>query len=601
MMFEKSDLANLNKIGVKSLLDLALLIPKSFDDLSIKDEPNEGENVVEIEVISQISRPKMLVVTAFCKTWEQEIKITIFNARQWHYATFKRDKTMLIHGKCTLYNGFWTFTNPKIITKPGGISAHYKLHIRDASVIKLLEKYLTKDNLLETGLNEAESEFFLNLHAGTKASIDALNSLNSGDDEILKFTEIYNYLKKLSKKKFSFKVRKFEPFDISSWLNSLPFRPTNDQINATNDIRADFCSETAKRRVVMGDVGSGKTLVILAAALMMYPENAILMAPTTILAEQIYAEAKRLLPEFVNVKLVKSGEKADFSGVNFIIGTHTLLFQELPKSNLIMIDEQQRFGSNQRQQIAKMAGEGEIRPHFIQFSATPIPRTLSLIQSEIVNFSFLKEMPFPKDISTILLKNSGFGELLNHLKSEISKGNQAIIVYPLVNENEVSPYQSLNEGAPFWQERFKNVYVTFGKDKSKDEILAKFREDGDILVTTTLIEVGISLPRLSVIVVVGAERMGLATLHQLRGRVGRLGGKSWCYLYTKLKEFPPRLKEFAQTTDGFKVADIDLKTRQGGDLLDGTIQHGDMFKFYNYEDEITQKAKLRLENLAKIS
>ena len=576
----------------------------------------------------------------------------------------------------------WQFTNPKIITQSGAITPKFKLDLRDTTIVNLMDKYLNLDALMNEGLNKDESEYLLDLHKNDSKSVEILAKINSGENEILKFVEIFAYLKRLSKKKTNFLARKFSVQNIDWWLKSLPFVPTLDQLRAIDDIRGDFNSDKAQRRVVMGDVGSGKTLVIFAAALM--AGSAILMVPTSILADQIYAEARRLLPSDFRVKLIKSGEKIDdLDGVNFIIGTHALLYRNLPRANVLMVDEQHRFGSNQRGLIEKMISESldenslqfefenldtqtdnkaqideeyyeiylqqkqsnfkdkneleqkenlnfsqniaqnstnllkndeksinfqdkisnlnakkeEIRAHFIQFSATPIPRTLSLIQSELVKFSFLKIMPFEKKIQTIIFRNDGFSALLAHLREQISRGFQAIIVYPLVNESENHAYQSLSEGAPFWQKNFKRTFITHGKDREKDEILARFRDEGDILVTTTIVEVGISLPRLSIIVIVGAERLGLATLHQLRGRVGRNGADSWCYLYTKMSEIPARLSEFASTLDGFKVAQMDLKNRQAGDLLDGKIQHGASFNYYNFEEEITQKAKDRLAKI----
>ena len=233
----------------------------------------------------------------------------------------------------------------------------------------------------------------------------------------------------------------------------------------------------------------------------------------------------------------------------------------------------------------------------MQFSATPIPRTLSLIQSEIVNFSFLKQMPFKKNIMSQILGASEFGFLLTHIKKQLAGGFQVAIIYPLVESSESSNYQSLSEAQGFWLKNFKNVFVTHGKDKEKEEILRRFREEGEILLSTTVVEVGISLPRLNTIVIVGAERLGLATLHQLRGRVGRNGGDGYCFLFTKLKEAPARLKEFCATNDGFKVAELDLKNRQSGDILNGFFQHGATFNFYDYEDDITQAAKMRVAEL----
>ncbi|MCR8684402.1 ATP-dependent DNA helicase RecG [Campylobacter ureolyticus] len=597
---EVLDKKELDKLGVKTLIDLALILPKNFEDLTLSEFPNEGDNTVLIECKFMLNKGSFLSMTAFCVTWNLDIRIIIFNARPWHYGAFKNGKKIYITGKSSFYNSTWQFTNPKIITKIGEILPKYKLSLKDDKITSLIEKYLNKDGLLSEGLNEFEAEFLLKLHEKSKESIKLVKNLELNNEALntLKFIEIFNYMKKLSKKKFNFPAKKIEIYDISSWIKTLPFTPTNDQINALNDIKNDFLSLEAKRRVIMGDVGSGKTLVMLGACLMVYPQTAVLMAPTSILTEQIYNEALKLLPKFMKIMLVKSGDKElDFKDINLIIGTHALLFQPLPKANLIMVDEQHRFGSNQRQKINNLTKDGEFKAHFLQFSATPIPRTLSLIQSNIVEQSFLKQMPFKKDIKTIIVNKDGFFDMIKHIKDEISKAKQAIIVYPLVEESQSSNYQSLNEGSTYWYKNFKNVYLTHGGDKEKEEILKEFRDKGDLLLTTTVVEVGISLPRLSIIVVVAPERMGLATLHQLRGRVGRNGGSGWCYLFTKLKEPPSRLLEFAKTLDGFKVAGIDLKNRQSGDLLDGSIQHGATFKFYDYEEDIADAAKKRLEIL----
>ncbi|WP_154570831.1 ATP-dependent DNA helicase RecG [Campylobacter portucalensis] len=596
MFFDKE----LEKLGVKTAIDLALLLPKSFDDLTLSNEPNEGENTVEIECRFQQNRGSILSIMAFCITWKMDIKISIFNAKPWHFSAFKSEKKIFINGKSSIYANTWQFINPKIVTKIGQILPKYKLSLKDEKVKNLIDENLKFDDLVAEGLSEGEANFLLNLHKNSKNSVNLIKNLNNNKKglEILKFIEIFNYMKKLNKKKFVFKARKFEIYDISNWIKNLPFKPTNDQKNALLDIKNDFLSTIASRRVIMGDVGSGKTLIMLGSALMVYPNTAILMAPTSILAQQIYDEAMSLLPKFMNVLLVKSGDKdIDFSGINLIIGTHVLLYQNLPKANLIMVDEQHRFGSNQRNQINKLTKDDKFSSHFLQFSATPIPRTMTMINSNLVEQSFLKQMPFKKDIQTIITNSANFASMITHIKDEISKGKQAIIVYPLVEESEVLNYQSLNEGSNFWYKNFNNVYLTHGGDKQKEEILTKFRDEGDILLTTTVVEVGISLPRLSIIVVVAPERMGLATLHQLRGRVGRKGGKGWCYLFTKLKEPPLRLREFANTLDGFKVAEIDLKNRQGGDLLDGTIQHGATFTFYDYEEDIAKIAKDRFERL----
>lgn len=597
MKFEPKDREELAKIGVANVLDLALLLPKSYEDLSLSKIPSNGDVNVKV-LTSNHNFGRVLKVKAYCYTWEEEIYLVIFNAKKWHFGAFGFGKELLIHGKANFYGSNWQITNPKIIKDFGGIKAFYKKDLKDSRISNLIEKYVNEENLINFGLKENEARMLVKLHENTKESLEILTHLEEHDEilNLLKFLEIYNYSKKLRSKKRIFKAQSLELNDISTWLSSLPFKPTKDQIKALEDIKNDFLSPNATRRVIMGDVGSGKTLVILGAALLIAPKKSVLMAPTGILAEQIYNEAKNLLPKNIRIKLVKKGDKnISYDEVDFIIGTHVLLYQDLPKCALVMVDEQHRFGSAQRQKINALSSKDEFKPHFLQFSATPIPRTLSLIESNFVKFSFLKLMPFKKTIHTLILQNKGFKELLEHLKEQISLGKQAIIVYPLVEENEDNLYQSLKTAANFWFEHFSKVYMTYGKDKEKDDVISSFAKDGNILLTTTLIEVGISLPKLSSIIIVGAEKLGLATLHQLRGRVGRKGGEGWCFLYTKLKNPPDRLKEFASTLDGFKIAQIDLKNRKAGDIILGSSQHGETFNFYDMEEDLALKAKERLD------
>ncbi|QKF92468.1 ATP-dependent DNA helicase RecG [Campylobacter sp. CCUG 57310] len=601
MKFKPGDKEILNKIGVFTLLDLSLKIPKSFDDTTITQSPKDANVSIEVVIKNSYRQSGILHILAWCESWEQNVKIIIFNAKSWHFGAFKTGKQIYINGKCSFAFGSWQITNPKIITKINEIIPKYKLSLRDDRFKELASRYVTIENLLAEGLNESEAKFLSDLHKSDHNSAHLLENLDKGSHglEILKFVEIYNYLRKLSAKKTDFASEKVETFDISPWIASLPFKLTDDQKNAIADIRLDLSGDKAKRRVVMGDVGSGKTIVILATALSVYPKAAIVMAPTSILAEQIYDEAVRLLPRFMNIKLVKSGEKElEFEGVNLIIGTHVLLYNELVKSPVVMIDEQHRFGSNQREKINQLVRDGQNYAHVIQFSATPIPRTLSMIQSSFVEFSFLKQMPFKKTIHSQILQSGDFERLLNHIRQEIAKNKQVVIVYPLVEISESSSYQSLSEAQDFWLKNFKNVFITHGKDRQKEQILREFRQSGDILLSTTVVEVGISLPRLSTIVVVGAERLGLATLHQLRGRVGRQGGEGFCFLFTKLKNPPERLREFCATLDGFEIAQIDLKNRQSGDILGGVFQHGATFEYYEFEENLTAAAKNRLEKIS---
>jgi ATP-dependent DNA helicase RecG len=411
----------------------------------------------------------------------------------------------------------------------------------------------------------------------------------------LKYTELYNYIKRLSKKRKDFKALKVLDNDINSFINDLPFKLTNDQQKAIDDISYDFKSTIAAKRVIMGDVGCGKTMVILSAVVMAYPSRVILMAPTTILTNQLYDEALKYLPEKIKIKLVTSktkSKKINLEDYDFLVGTSALLFQDLPEVDLVIIDEQHRFGTKQRNALNEFAKKGELKPHFLQFTATPIPRTMAMIDSSLVDYSFIKETPFIRDITTKVIRRKDFQQLVEHITKQIEKNNQIVIVYPLVEQSDVIKYSSLDEARDYWEKNFEKVFVTYGKDKEKDKVLEEFKIDGNILLATTLIEVGISLPRLSTIVIVGAERMGLATLHQLRGRVSRNGLKGYCYLFTN-EEKSFRLDKFSQTSSGFEIANLDLQFREAGDLLGGVNQSGKSFKFVELseDEELIQRVK----------
>lgn len=590
MKVDEKDLKLIHALEVKNCIDLALILPKKFDDFRISKFPKEGICTQNIEILSTQNNFSKLFVLCRCLEWNINANIVIFNPNKWHFKIFQHKNKLCISAKMNFFNNTWHFINPKIVKNIDEITPKYQISsIKDESILKLIKKYVNEVNLKALRLEQKHINLLLNLHAYDEHSLMLYENFNKIIPD-LKFIELFNHINRLKRKKITQKAYKIDLFDINSWLKNLSFKPTNDQLLAIEDIKKDLKSDIAKRRIIMGDVGCGKTLVLLAAALLVYPKKAILMAPTSILAEQIYNEAKRLLPDFVNILLLKGGKKdknleQSLQNANFIIGTHALIFQEKFDAVLVMIDEQHRFGSNQRQKINDLSKNSSLSPHTIQFSATPIPRTLSMIQNELVNFSFIKEMPFKKNIKTFCIQDKDFKNLLQKIKEEIAKNHQIIIVYPLVNESENADYLSLEEAQNYWLNNFEKVYITHGKDKQKDEILKEFREKGDILLSTTVIEVGISLERLSMIVIVGAEKLGLASLHQLRGRVGRVGLESFCYLYTKQKQIPTRLLEFAKTLDGFKIAELDLKNRLSGDLLDGKIQHGNSFKFFNLSDD----------------
>ncbi|MDR1976802.1 MAG: ATP-dependent DNA helicase RecG [Campylobacteraceae bacterium] len=581
------------KLSVNSAMGLALLIPAKYEDLTLSSFPQLNElNVVEISVKSAQKMAKFLKVTALA--WGTDVELVIFNPKNFHYLSFKAGSRLFVRALVQKNFGKLQLVQPKIVTEIGSILPIYKTPLASKTMRSLAKEYLKEESLIEEGLPLELAKKLITLHNPTpKQSYE--KSLE-GAMEALKFAEIYLFLKALNSKKQHFKASDILKGDEKEFVKNLPFKLTNDQTKAIADIKSDLSKPIAARRVIMGDVGSGKTVVIFAAVMMAYPKKAVLMAPTTILAVQIYSEAKRLLPSFVKVVLVESGEKnADLDAADFIIGTHVLLYRSLPKCDLVMIDEQHRFGTAQRDAIHKMVSEGKSHPHFLQFSATPIPRTMSLIHSSLVNYSFIKQTPFKKDIETYIVDKKGFGRMLGRVEEEIKEGRQAAVIYPLVEESEALSYQSIDEGRGFWEKRYSGVFVTHGKDKDKERILEEFAKNGSILLATTVVEVGISLPKLSTIVIVGAERLGLATLHQLRGRVSRVGLKGYCYLYTNQPN-SARLNEFAKTLSGFDIAELDLKYRQSGDVLSGVLQHGAQFKWFS----LSEDTKILREVLAHI-
>ncbi len=595
--FDSQDKERFKKIGVESLLDLSLLLPKTYENNFLSTSLRiDFDNVLDVTVLSKSDVGKFLKLRFFSHNLDQEIVGIIFHPKPFHKKIFAIKSRIYIRGKIEHNYNTYSIIQPKIIKNINIIDVKYK----NCVIKNLVDKYISKTSLEEEGLDKKTASIISLFHNPTISFLNNFQKNGYNKEELfaLKYVEIYNYLKKLSSKKRKYLANNILNGDYNDFLKTLPFSLTNDQKKSIHDIQKDFKSKYASKRVVMGDVGCGKTIVMLASTMMAYPLKSILMAPTSILANQIYNEAKKFLPSFVKITLVTSKtQEEDLSQYDFIIGTHALMYRKLPECDLVMIDEQHRFGVNQREFIKKLVVKDKNkRVHFLQFSATPIPRTMAMINSSLVDYSFIKQMPYKKNIMTKIIDRENFKDLLLHIKKEIENHHQIIIVYPLVKESETIKYQSIDEAKEYWLKRFENVFVTFGKDKDKDKILEDFRDKGDLLISTTVIEVGISLPRLSTIVIVGAERLGFASLHQIRGRVSRTGLKGYCFLYTNNKN-SKRLKEFAKTTSGFDIAELDLKFRQSGDIISGKNQSGQQFYWIDLSSDefIIKQAKERLE------
>ena len=571
-MIEHKDLKKLEKLDIHTILDLALIVPNRYEYNVIKNFITGQEQTFQAKILSSQKFQKFTKIKAHLLNVNLIVDLIYFKITEWSLKLFATNPTIYIKG--TIKNN--QIIQPKIVYEVDKISVFYKTPINSKTLKPLIKKYITLENLSELPPQIAKEIYYI--HFPTNKIPNLENNYS------LKWVEIYNYLKKLQTKKRVYPAIKAIKKDITPFIKKLPFKLTNSQKETIQEIQKDLNSEVQARRVIIGDVGSGKTIIMLATAYI--ANRSIIMCPTSILANQIYEEACKYIDEKITLITQKSKfNEEDLKNSKLLIGTHALLYQNLPEVEVVMVDEQHRFGTMQREQIARMTSQGKKLPHFLQFSATPIPRTQALILSNFVNLSLNKDLPFKKDISTFVIDKTDFKNLIYRIQTEIAQNNQVIIVYPLVEESKNYNYQSLDEAKDFWYKHFEKVYLTHGKDKNKDLILEEFKEKGNILLTTTIIEVGISLPRLTTIVIVGAERMGLATLHQLRGRVARYGQKGYCYLFTHQKN-NKRLQSFAKTLDGFKIAELDLFFRKSGDLLSGNMQSGKSFKFF---DEVTDE------------
>lgn len=620
------------KLKIHTLLDLALIIPTSYNDTTLTLQPELGKvNTLEAKVIESSVYAGKLRVTFVLKQSNRRISSTFFRVTPYHHKLFEVGSSHVIQGKLEEYKGYYQMSQPKSIKQVGKITPKYKTVLKESEINALIEAYVSEQNLYNEGLDSKEVATLMHIHfPKSMEDVYEEGKFKAAFVSVLKFVEAYNHLKKLRGKRADFPALHALHGDIKPFVDNLPFTLTQEQQTVIAQIQVDVAREDkAAKRMVVGDVGSGKTMVILASVMVALPYKSILMAPTSLLAIQLYEEACKHLPKNIQIALVMQGNNVgDYTKADFIIGTHALLYKkDLPKASLVMVDEQHRFGTKQRASLEMLASGatsstsqgGQVihdssatlrdnrqitnhqtpkKPHFLQFSATPIPRTQAMMQSELLDVSLITTTPFDREVLTQTITKADFPDLMAHIKDEIAQEHQVLIIYPLVEESTEVPYQSLEESRAFWESKFDDVFVTHGKDKQKEEVLLDFREKGNILLATTVVEVGISLPKLTLIVIVGAERLGLATLHQLRGRVGRNGLKSWCYLYSNFKA-SERLTQFTQTTNGFEIAKLDLKFRDSGDILDGTIQSGQKFKWLDMgeDEEIVAYAKSRIKNV----
>ena len=415
-------------------------------------------------------------------------------------------------------------------------------------------------------------------------------------EELFEYTLKINYLKYLKDKTTTSYIKTFDTSKLDNLISSLPFKLTDSQVNAVEDIKQDFNSPKHMNRLILGDVGSGKTIISFLALYMNYLSGyqGVLMAPTEILIKQHYENIKKILTD-LNIEILTGSttkkdrdkiiENLKNGQIDILLSTHSVLNDDVVFKNigLVVTDEQHRFGVNQRKNLQNKGENVDV----LYMSATPIPRTLALTIFKDMDITEIKTKPLNrKPKITKLYKTSEIKEVLYEMLDEIKKGHQIYVVSPLIeNEEENTKLASVNY-------LYKKINVALNgkvpigvlhgklKNEEKENIMNDFKSNKTkILISTTIIEIGVDVSNATMIVIFNAERFGLATLHQLRGRIGRNDIESKCILISDYDT--PRLKILEESEDGFYISEKDFELRGAGDLF-GVKQSGDMvFKIAN--------------------
>ena len=588
--------------GIRSVRDLVMFLPRDYRDLSAFTplcEVRPGDTVsVRVRVAGEVSqrRARKLVITKVYVTDGSETMAVVWYNQPWLKDQLTRDRELLLYGRCEARGGTIQLSCPTIEQETGLIPVYRNISGVPAKAMRQCMEAALKvcegqwpDELPESirrrhGLCERN---FAMRNAHFPDSREALEAARRR----IAFEELLLYQVALTLCR-----RRGEPgvqiasdeADLEEYWGKMPFPPTGAQKRVLQEIASDMRTPNAMARMVQGDVGSGKTAVAFGAIYMAVRGGyqAALMAPTEVLARQHYEGAKAMLEPLgmkagllvgsLTQKQHRIAHEAIASGEwDVVIGTHALITEGVEYKNLglTVTDEQHRFGVRQRTELSR---KGEA-PNVLVMSATPIPRTLSLILYGDLDISIIDELPpGRKGVKTRIVPEDKRQGMYGFLRSEVHKGRQVYVVCPLVEESEAVdalPAEVVYENLRTRDLPDLRIELVHGRMKAadKDAVLEKFRRgEADVLVSTTVIEVGVNVPNASVMVVENAERFGLAQLHQLRGRVGRGSDEAWCFLMAEPND---RLKFLASTTDGFKIAQKDMELRGPGDLF-GTRQSG---------------------------
>lgn len=601
----------LRKLDIFSLYDLVHFFPRTyldFTDLTPISRMVPGNvyafsAIVGYTPIENKIRTGMVIYKTTVTDGTAGVRINIFNSKYLADSLIQGEE-YIFYGKVTASNGSLEMSNPLVqaFDKEAGLKPVYPLTAGITSNIlckimeNALDTYMKEDiplpipEKIRGEYSLAHKHFALrNIHFPKSKNDLEISKKSLIFEELLIFQTAMLRLKSRNKGRTSLSIKK----DYSDeFIKALPFTLTNAQLRVISECICDMKSNVPMNRLVQGDVGSGKTVV---AASLMYSAaknkmQSVLMAPTEILAQQHYNTLKNLItdPDITCELLtgsVSAKKKADIKQrlkngeIDYIVGTHALLTDntEFHNLGLVVTDEQHRFGVRQR---GTLAGKGN-NPHTLVMSATPIPRTLSLIIYGDLDVSVIDELPKGRQkISTFAVDTSYRERMYGFIKKNLDSGNQAYIVCPAVDENENDIASAVQHAEVLAKKEFRDykVGLLHGKMKAreKEKIMSGFLSgEIQLLVSTTVIEVGVDVPNATVMVIENAERFGLSQLHQLRGRVGRGKDKSYCILVSDAKgeNAKARLEIMCKTNNGFVIADKDLELRGPGEFF-GSRQHG---------------------------
>lgn len=606
----------LNRININTVEDLLTYYPYRYNIIKFINIEDADDTMTYYIKAKILSVPKVSYIKRnfnkldfFATNNNHEFKVTIFN-RSFLKRNLTVDKEIVIIGKYSKIKNVFTANDIKFNIDEERIEPIYHLTegIKNSSLENIMNSALsTKISLSDNIPNYLNEKYKLLTKNDAIRKIHQPKTINDIKQSELKliYEELFTYMFKINYLKSINKISKglpkeFNDNDIQDFLSSLNFLLTKDQLSTIEDILKDMKESKRMNRLVLGDVGSGKTIVAIVAILANFLSGyqSTFMAPTEILAKQHYESIKEYFKEYdINISLLTGSitkkQKENIYNqitngeIDLVIGTHALLNDNLNFKNLglVITDEQHRFGVNQRNLLQNKGLNGEA--DVLYLSATPIPRTYALTIYGDLDLSQIKTKPnIRKEIITKIADEKNIKEVLLKMYEELKLNHQIFVVSPLIEQNDELNLNSVMELKEKLNKAFNNkvkIEILHGKlkQKEKDELMKEFAENKiNILISTTVIEVGIDIPNATMMVIYNAERFGLATLHQLRGRVGRSGIQSYCYLVTNSFN-NERLKVMEESSDGFYIAEKDFEQRGQGDLF-GVKQSGDMsFKIAN--------------------